>query len=172
MIGALVHLKIFYFFFLVFVVVVVVVGLTGDLLLVVVGCVGWFIDLAAVVGRVRRANPVVVTLVVVSVNMLALALAICTAVSINLIVLFRDSEEAHAVSERSDGVYSRWCSRWWQVEALGVNVLLLTQEFYEACLFSLINDALISNILFSLAHLVVVKRRRSGAEHAGRGGWK
>jgi len=113
-----------------------------------------------VIGRVRRANPVIVAL---RVEVLAHAPTVSTAVCVEfLLVVLRDSKQAYALGKCNNRVRgSRGCG----------SSSSISQVLQQACLLCCVNCLLVSQVIFNLAHLVVVEGRRGGMD-VGREGKK
>jgi len=103
-----------------------------------------------VIGRVRRANPVIVAL---RVEVLAHAPTVSTAVCVEfLLVVLRDSKQAYALGKCNNRVRGR---------DRGSSI---SQVLQQACLLCCVNCLLVSQVIFNLAHLVVVEWRRGGVD--------
>jgi hypothetical protein len=115
-----------------------------------------------VIGRVRRANPVIVAL---RVEVLAHAPTVSTAVCVEfLLVVLRDSKQAYALGKCNNRVRGRGRGS----NRCGSSI---SQVLQQACLLCCVNCLLVSQVIFNLAHLVVVEGRRGGVD-VGREGKK
>ena len=92
-----------------------------------------------------RRPVTVFILVIVSVGVLTLAPTVSTAVVVHLLLVLRDAEEAHSAREGCDGgIWHRG------------NIIFILNEARVLCL---VNTALIFQVLFNLAHHLIVNKR-------------